>query len=176
MSSKFEDNKKPKIKEYALIKVGKKGVLKLFDSFNASEKDFRDYLASNDKKFNKGEIDYYAIREDDTYIAQLTLMYNNPDIENATIKNKRVYFNYLSIMKNRANIGFEKLLIELVISKLQEEKKDKISIFEYTISVGYRERKIKEILESLSFKEHNEYINKDTSRKEILYLRVDKEN
>ncbi len=175
MKYNYEEEKKSKAKEYALIRVGENELLKLFDSFNASEKEFREYIKLNELKFKKGEIQYYVIREDKTYIAQLTLIFDNPNIENSTIKNKRVYFQHLSIAKNRANIGFEKLLLELVISKLQERRKNKIPIFEYTISVGHRERKIKEVLESLNFEEHIEYINKSTLRKEILYLREDKE-
>ena len=175
MINNSEDDKKFKIREYALIKLGEKDLLQLYDSFNEAEKDFRAYLDKNKKYFENEDLYYYAIREDGTYIAQLTLMFINSAIEGSTIKNKRVYFNHLSTVRNKKNIGFEKLLIELVISKLQERRKNKISIFEYTISVGYKERNIKKILESLKFKEYKEYINPETLRKEILYIRKDKE-
>lgn len=175
MIENFEDDKKYKIKEYALIKLGERDLLKLYNSFNESEKEFRAYLSKNEKQFKKDELHYYAIREDGSYIAQLTLKFVNSTIEGSTIKNKRVYFNHLSTVRNRKNIGFEKLLIELIISKLQEKRKNKISIFEYTISVGYKEKNMKKILESLKFQEYKEYINPETLRKEILYIRKDKE-
>lgn len=175
MSLKNIDDNKSKIKQYALVRVGEGQLLKLYNSFNRPEKEFRAYLEKNKKEFNNGNIEYYAIREDDTYIVQLTLMHDNPDIKDSTKTDKRVYFNHLSIVKNKANIGFEKLLIELVIAKLQEDKKDEVKIFEYTISVGYRERNMKKILEDIGFEEYKEYINKDTSKKDILYLRKDKE-
>ena len=170
-----ENKRKNKIKQYALIKVGKNNLLNLYDSFNASEKEFREYLNNNEKAFDKGELEYYAIREDDKSIAQVTVMFNNSKIKESTIKGKRVYFNHFSIIKNKANIGFEKLLIDLVISKLKEKKKGKISIFEYTISVGSRQRNFKKILEEVEFIEYKEYINEETGQKEILYLRKDKE-
>ncbi len=175
MINNSEDDKKFKIREYALIKLGEKDLLQLYDSFNEAEKDFRAYLDKNKKYFKNEDLYYYAIREDGTYIAQLTVMFINSAIEGSTIKNKRVYFNHLSTVRNKKNIGFEKLLIELVISKLQERRKNKISIFEYTISVGHKERNMKKILESLKFKEYKEYINPETLRKEILYIRKDKE-
>lgn len=170
-----ERENKNKIKKYALIKVGENNLLKLYDSFNASEKEFREYLENNKKEFKKGNIEYYAIREDDKYIAQVTVMYNNSNIESSTIKDKRIYFNHLSLVKNRTNIGFEKLLIDLIITKLQEKKKNKTSIFEYTIRVGVKQRNFKKIIESLGFKEYKEYIDKKTFKKELLYLRKDKE-
>lgn len=168
-----EENKKSKIKQYALIKLDKNQLLRLYESFNAPEKEFREYLALHEKRFEKGVVEYYAIREDQTLIAQVTLMYDNPEIMNSTIENKRVYFKRLSILKKRANIGFENLLLELIISKLKEKKKNKI--FEYTISIGNKERKTRDIIKSMGFKEDIEYINPETAKKELLYLRKDKE-
>lgn len=169
----MEEEKNSLIKEYALVKVGKDNLLELYNSFNGTEKDFRQYLDNNKKGFKNGSIEYYGIRENDSYIAQVTIMYNNTLIKESAIKNKRIYFNKLSTIKSKSNIGFEKLLIDLVIEKLKEKKKDKVSIYEYTISIGSRERKIRNILEDLGFKEYLEYINPINFRKELLLLRKD---
>ncbi len=160
------------IKDYALIKVGKDNLLELYDSFGSKEKVFRAYLAEHEKAYKKGEVEYYAISENGKYITQVTVIYNH-SIKDSTEKNKRVYFNNLNSIKSKANIGFEKLLLELVINKLQEKSKYKTSIFEYTISIGNRERIRKKLLEELNFKEIKSYTNTDNKRTELLYLRED---
>lgn len=165
----MEEENKNKIKQYALIKVGKNHLLKLYDSFNTSEKEFRQYLDNFNSDFEKGNIEYYAIREDNKYIVQVTVMYNNLNIEESTIKDKRIYLNKLSIVRDRSQIGFEALLLELVVAKLKNKK-----IGEYTISIGNRERKMRNILENLNFQEYREYINPESKRKELLMLRKDK--
>ena len=169
-------NKENKLikKEYALVKIGKKQLLELYGSYDGSEKSFREYLKKNEEGFEKGLVEYYALREDDKYIAQITVMYENTNIEEAAIKDKRVYFNNFNVLKNRSYIGFENIFIDLIINKLNSRKPKQI--FEYTISIGTRERKIRELIEQLGFEEYKEFFNEEKQRKELLFLRKDRQN
>ena len=165
----MKTSNKFKKKEYSLIRLGEEQLLNLYGSFDGNEKEFRKYLKDNEDGFKKGLIEYYALREDSKYIAQVTIIYENKNIDNATIKDKRIYLKNFNILKNRSNMGFEPLFLELVIDKLNAKK-----IKEYTISINFRARNLKNILEELRFIELDRFFNTETNQKEILYLRKDK--